>query len=246
MEWRVEHLEQVGSTNTWLKDRALEGAPEGLVVYADVQSAGRGRLDRQWESAAGSSLLCSMLVRPTLPRDRLQLVVAAVALSARAAVADLSGVQPDLKWPNDLVVNDDKLAGLLAEVVSTDRGLAVVVGVGINLTQHPVDTHATDVREVSGVALQPRSLLDTLLERLTPRCAQLERDEGRVEMTRDYSGALATLGRRVRVLGRDGEQVGRALRVDASGHLVVKVDGVEMTFSAGDVVHVRTDTSDDQ
>ena len=128
----------------------MTGAPEGLVALADFQTAGRGRLDRRWESPPGASLLCSILLRAPVAPDELQLVVAAVALSARAAIVRLSGVRPDLKWPNDLIVGDAKLAGLLAEIVSSGDGLAAVVGIGVNLTYDgPDDVDATSVLEQS-------------------------------------------------------------------------------------------------
>ena len=104
--WRIEHFDVIDSTNTWVGERALEGAPEGLVAVADFQSAGRGRLDRRWESPPSASLLCSILLRPDVAPDQLQLVVACVALAARAALVRLCGVRPALKWPNDLIVGD--------------------------------------------------------------------------------------------------------------------------------------------
>ena len=102
--WRVEHFEEIDSTNTYLKGQAHQA--EGLVALADHQSAGRGRLDRSWESQPRSSLLCSLLFRPTLDPTQLQLVVAMVALSARSAIERLSGLRAGLKWPNDLVVGE--------------------------------------------------------------------------------------------------------------------------------------------
>jgi len=242
--WHVEHLAQIDSTNSWLKDRALDGADEGLVVYAEYQSRGRGRLDRQWEAPAGSSLLCSILLRRQARGERLQLVVAAVALSVRGALARLVQLEPGLKWPNDLVVGDAKLAGLLAEFVATPGGPAVVVGLGVNLSASPPHVRATNVLEASGVALESRALLDASLEELTRRLDLLESETGRVQVAREYAGALATLGQRVRVQQREREYVGEAVRVDDLGQLVVNVEGVEWTFSAGDVVHVRTETGE--
>jgi BirA family biotin operon repressor/biotin-[acetyl-CoA-carboxylase] ligase len=124
--WRLEHFAEIDSTNTWTVARALEGADEGVVAFADFQSAGRGRLDRTWESPPGASLLCSILLRPIIGPDQLQLVVASVALAARAALVRLCGVRPSLKWPNDLIVGDSKIAGLLAELVSNERGTALL------------------------------------------------------------------------------------------------------------------------
>lgn len=237
--WRVEHLAEVDSTNHWLARRASEGADEGLVVFADFQSAGRGRLDRVWQAPARSSLLCSILLRPNLDVDSLQLVVAAVALATRAALVRLSGLRPQLKWPNDLVVDDTKLAGLLAEVVTVEQGLAVVVGLGLNLTDHPDDVAATDVRAVTGVTISARGLLDILFEELEPRYELLESAEGRDELRAEYRGSLATIGQRVRVERSGDAIVGDVTDVDECGRLVVNADGATMVISTGDVVHVR-------
>jgi BirA family biotin operon repressor/biotin-[acetyl-CoA-carboxylase] ligase len=170
----------------------------------------------------------------------LQLVVAAVALSARAALVRLSGVRPDLKWPNDLIVGNAKLAGILAEIAVTSESLATVIGIGINLTHGgPVDVHSTSVLEQSGVTIVPRALLDILLEELELRRSQLASSEGRDELRAEYESALSTLGKRVRVERHDDVVVGEAVGVDSTGRLLVEVDGVVMTFSVGDVVHVR-------
>lgn len=212
-----------------------------MVVYAEYQSRGRGRLDRQWEAPAGSALLCSILLRRQASGERVQLVVAAVALSVRGALARLAQLEASLKWPNDLVVGDAKLAGLLAEFVSTPDGPAIVVGLGVNLSAHPSHVRATNVLEASGVGLESRTLLDASLEELAGRLDLLESDAGRARVAREYATALATLGQRVRVQQREREYVGEAVRVDDMGQLVVEVEGVEWTFGAGDVVHVRAE-----
>jgi BirA family biotin operon repressor/biotin-[acetyl-CoA-carboxylase] ligase len=237
--WRVEHFKEIDSTNSWLAAQARSGAPEGLVAYCDFQSAGRGRLDRQWHAPPRSSLLCSILLRPNLSVDQLQLVVGAVALSIRAALVRLCGLRPGLKWPNDLVVGDEKLAGLLAEIVTTPEGPAAVVGLGLNLTESPQDVAATDVLHETGITLSARGLLDIFLEELEWRYLEILHDHGRVELRREYERALVTLGHTVRVERADGDLVGEALGVDECGRLIVDVEGQEMVFSTGDVVHVR-------
>jgi BirA family transcriptional regulator, biotin operon repressor / biotin---[acetyl-CoA-carboxylase] ligase len=238
--WRVEHFIEIDSTNSWLADQARAGAPEGRAAYADYQSAGRGRLARTWEAPAGSALLCSVLMRPKLEPDDLSLVDAAVALSLRAAVVRLSGVRPDLKWPNDLLVEGRKLAGLLAELIVTDEGPAVVVGFGLNLTAHPEG--ATSLLEASGVRIEARALLDIVFEEIESRRALLDSLEGRRALHEEFERALVTLGQVVRVEQRDGSVVGVARRIDRTGRLIVDVDGEERTFSSGDVVHLRTAT----
>jgi BirA family biotin operon repressor/biotin-[acetyl-CoA-carboxylase] ligase len=239
--WRIEHFDVIDSTNTWVGERALEGAPEGLVAVADFQSAGRGRLDRRWESPPSASLLCSILLRPDVAPDQLQLVVACVALAARAALVRLSGVRPALKWPNDLIVGDAKIAGLLAEIVAVDERLAVVVGIGVNLTHEgPADVVSTSVRAASGVTITAPALLDIVLDELEARRAALDSAEGQVGVRDEYRRALATLGQLVRVERTNDVVVGRAVAVDEFGQLVVLVDGHEVAITVGDVVHVRS------
>jgi BirA family biotin operon repressor/biotin-[acetyl-CoA-carboxylase] ligase len=238
--WRIEHFDVIDSTNTWLGERAREGAPEGLVAVADFQSAGRGRLDRRWESPAGASLLCSVLLRADVAPDQLQLVVACVALAARAALVRLSGVRPTLKWPNDLIVGDAKIAGLLAEIVAVDERLAVVVGIGVNLTDEgPADVVSTSVRAASGVTITAPALLDIVLDELETRRSLLDSADGQATLRDEYQRALSTLGQLVRVERRNDAVVGRALAVDEFGQLIVDVDGEEVVITVGDVVHVR-------
>ena len=240
MIWRIEHFTEIDSTNTWVGARARDGAEEGLVAVADFQRAGRGRMDRTWEAPSSSSLLCSILVRPVLHTDELQLVVAAVALAARAAIVRLSAVRPSLKWPNDLIVGDAKLAGVLAEIVTSDAALGVVVGLGVNLTfDGPENVNATSVRAQSGVTLTPSALLDIVLEELEPRRARLDTPEGRETLRDEYRRALVTIGQHVRIERRSDVLVGVAVGVDASGQLLIDVDGVETVLSAGDVIHLR-------
>jgi BirA family transcriptional regulator, biotin operon repressor / biotin---[acetyl-CoA-carboxylase] ligase len=238
--WRVEHFDVLDSTNTWLAARAVDGAPEGLVAVADYQSAGRGRLDRRWESPPGASLLCSILLRPDVGPDQLQLVVACVALSARAALVRLSGVRPALKWPNDLVVGDAKIAGLLAEIVAVDERLAVVVGIGVNLTHEgPPGVVSTSVRAASGVTITAPALLDIVLEELETRRALLADGSGQATLREEYQRALVTLGQTVRVERAHDAIVGVAESVDEYGQLLVRTDDGVLTISVGDVVHVR-------
>jgi BirA family transcriptional regulator, biotin operon repressor / biotin---[acetyl-CoA-carboxylase] ligase len=130
-----ERLGSVDSTNRYLLDAASAGRPEGAVVIADEQTAGRGRLGRRWVAPRGTSLLCSLLFRPRLPTDRLHLLTGLVALAACDACREVAGVEARLKWPNDVVVAGRKLAGILAESLPGGGAgeIAVVVGIGMNL-----------------------------------------------------------------------------------------------------------------
>jgi BirA family biotin operon repressor/biotin-[acetyl-CoA-carboxylase] ligase len=238
--WRVEHFEEIDSTNSYLKQRVLDGSSEGHVAFADFQRAGRGRLDRSWISPPRASLLFSVVLRPALKVNDLQLVVAAVALATRGALERLSGLRAQLKWPNDLVVGDRKLGGVLAEIVVTPSGFDAVVGVGLNLTyEGPEDVKATSVKAETGLTLEPRGVLDIVLEELEVRHEQLDSEEGRATLRADYERSLSTIGTWVRVEQHDGSREGLARGVDEAGRLVVEIEGKREIFGAGDVVHLR-------
>ena len=235
--WRVEEVASIASTNAWLVEEVRRGAPEGRAIMAHYQSAGRGRLDRHWGAPAGSALLLSLLLRPATVRGA-SWAVSAVALSVRAALVRLSGVRPSLKWPNDLVVGDEKLGGLLSELVTVDPP-SIVVGVGVNLTESPPELPATSVARLSGVTIWPRALCDIVLEEVDNRRALLEHAAGLATLRDEYLGASATIGRPVRVELIDGVITGDAIDVDEDGALVVDVEGERRIFSAADVVHLR-------
>ena len=239
MPWVIHEFEEIDSTNTWLVAQARSGAAPGTVARADFQTAGRGRLDRTWEAPRGVSLLTSVLVAPTPPVDRLHLVTVSVAMAARSGLIRLCGLAPDLKWPNDLLVRDRKLGGILAEMV--DESPRVVVGLGLNLQwPGPEDVGGTCVRDEAGVTIEPRAMLDIFLAELELLLPLLNSEEGREELTSLYNETLATLGRVVRVERMNEDSlVGRALRVLSDGSLVVESQGHEVVVRTGDVIHVR-------
>jgi BirA family biotin operon repressor/biotin-[acetyl-CoA-carboxylase] ligase len=230
----VRWVEETDSTNTRLLDEARGGAPEGVVLVADHQTAGRGRLGRRWESPPASSLLVSVLLRPAVPLDRAHLVTMAAGLAASDACEAVAGVRPGLKWPNDLVVDDAKLAGLLAEsVVEGDALRALVVGMGLNVTAAPAEG-ATSLADLAGGPVERRPLLDAWLVHLDARLGALH------GVLDDYRPRCATLGREVRVERPGGAALtGRAVDVTDVGHLVLDTGSGQVSVAVGDVVHVR-------
>jgi BirA family transcriptional regulator, biotin operon repressor / biotin---[acetyl-CoA-carboxylase] ligase len=230
----VRWFDSLDSTNRYLLDEARRGAPEGVVAVADHQTAGRGRRGRAWVAPPGASLLVSVLLRPALAPERSQVVAMACGTAMVSAVEDVAGFTPALKWPNDLVVGDRKLAGILAEA----DGDTVVVGVGINvnwddLPPELVDT-ATACNLETGHDVDRRELLGAFLRALDERYADLE------AVRPEYERRLATLGRCVRVEQPDGDLEGRAIAVGESGELLVDAgDGDPVAVHVGDVVHLR-------
>jgi BirA family biotin operon repressor/biotin-[acetyl-CoA-carboxylase] ligase len=229
LRWLVE----TDSTNRYALDEARSGAPDGLVVVADHQQAGRGRLGRTWSAPAGASLLVSVLLRPGLEPDERHVVVVAAAVAMADAVAATTGVRADLKWPNDLLVGERKLAGILAEAA----GDAVVVGIGVNLDWPEIPAElagiATACNLEGGNPVAREELLAAFLSRYELRLADLDATR------EEYRTRLATLGRTVRVERAADTLVGTAVDVDAAGRLLVDVDGTIETISAGDVIHLR-------
>lgn len=238
----VELVAEIDSTNRALLQRARARAAEGVVLVADHQTAGRGRLGRTWEAPPGASLLVSVLLRPALPLERVHLVTVAAGLAAAEACEAVAGVSPSLKWPNDLVVEQEggarKLAGLLAEsVVEGGAMSALVVGMGLNVSwpaEHLPDG-ATALNQLTDRPVDRAAVLEAWLERFDARYRALPGDDGLA----DYRRRCSTLGHRVRVEVADGAVDGEAVDVTPEGHLVVETGSGRRTFAVGDVVHLR-------
>lgn len=229
----VRWFDSLDSTNRYLLDEARRGAPEGLVAVADYQTAGRGRRSRAWVAPPGASLLVSVLLRSSLAPEQSQLASLACGVAMVDAVERVAGFTPGLKWPNDLVVEDRKLAGILSEA----EGSAVVVGVGVNVNwdEFPAEIAetATACNLEAGHPVDRRELLTAFLRAVDVHCANL--DAARLE----YERRLATLGRRVRV-ERSGENLeGRAVGIGSSGELLVDHGSGLVAVHVGDVIHLR-------
>ena len=220
--WHVSVVEETGSTNADLLDAAAHGAPDRSVLVARHQTAGRGRLDRRWDAQPGANLLVSLLFRevPATPGELTQ----RVGLAAIAACERVAGVKPTLKWPNDLLLDGAKLAGILAQA-KLGAQPAVVVGIGINVGWAPEGSARL------GDAVDPLDLLSAMLTAY---------DELPADVSPLYRNNLGTLGRSVRVELSDGMVVGRAIDVEPDGRLVVVDDcGITHRFAVGDIVHLR-------
>ena len=244
----VRRHAEVRSTNDVAAELARRGAAEGVVVVADHQTAGRGRWGRSWTSAPGSSLLVSVVLRPRSGNGPPALLSLAGGLAAADACVDAGGFRPDLKWPNDVVVGDRKLAGILAELVADPAGgpPAVVVGLGLNLrwvASLPPELAAGAVAadEVAGRPVERDALLDAFLARLEERCHQVSDASGREQLLDEFTHRCVTLGRQVRVELPGGSVVeGHATGVSPEGLLAVRTpEGPTHVLAAGEVLHVR-------
>ncbi len=232
----VHAYAQIGSTNDEAARLARQGASEGTVVVADQQTAGRGRLDRTWSAEPGTSLLASWIVRPEIPPEDRALLSLAAAAAVAAAVEQESGVALRIKWPNDLLADGRKIAGILSE--SLPDG-AVVVGLGLNVRQ---DGFQGDLARSATSLLLQRSrpvgrarLLGAILNSFAPYRHAPRASLEHVRMLCD------TIGCRVRVDCGTPEPPleGTAVAIRDDGALMVASEGGETAVAAGDVVHVR-------
>jgi BirA family biotin operon repressor/biotin-[acetyl-CoA-carboxylase] ligase len=246
--WReIRVVEETGSTNADLAALAQQGADEGLVLVAEAQTSGRGRLDRTWTAPPRSGLTFSVLLRPGVPAARLAwlpLLAGLAVVRALRGFTELEGVprgrmaDAALKWPNDVLIGDRKLAGILAE----RAGDAVVVGIGLNVglraSELPVPT-ATSLA-IEGAPADRDPVLRAILRSLAAVYDEFKREGGEQALREAYEQVCATVGRQVRVELPGGDVLtGTATGVDEHGRLLVAgAEGVR-ALSAGDVVHVR-------
>jgi BirA family biotin operon repressor/biotin-[acetyl-CoA-carboxylase] ligase len=228
--------EQTGSTNATALELAEAGTAEWTVVAAGHQTAGRGRLGRTWLDEPGRSLLCSVVLRPAIPPERAGLITLLAGACAAGAASEVAGTDVRCKWPNDLLVGEAKVGGVLAEARVESAALRhVVVGIGVNVSDPPAE-----VRGAAGLGgADPEALLAGILRRFA--AAYHPEAPGFAE---DALGAwrsvASTLGRRVRAATSAGREVeGLAVDVDATGALLVRTPTRIESVAYGEVVHLR-------
>ena len=252
--WReIEVVPSTGSTNADLLARALRGEPEGVVLAAEEQTAGRGRMGRTWTSPPRAALTFSLLLNPAVPPARRGWLPLLTGVTVAAAVTEVTGIRTGLKWPNDVLAGnvlagEGKLAGILAEAA----GDAVVVGIGLNVSTEPAELPrplpgalpATSLRAAGAQAPDREELLLAILagfERWYRPWRQASGDPDRSGLREEYVRWSATIGRTIRAELPGGQALsGSAAGVDPDGRLLVRVSsGAEVAVAAGDVVHLR-------
>ncbi len=232
------HLYQhIGSTNDQARQLAEAGAPEGLLLVAEEQTAGRGRSGRRWQTPPGSALALSVVLRPALRAEHGARLTMLAGLAVCEAVEQLAGVRADLKWPNDVLLGGRKAGGILVEsALNAESVEYAVIGIGLNVSWAPapesVDFPATSVEAECGRTLDRVVLLRALLARLEARYAELLAPA----LFTDWRARLSMLGAPVELRGETETLTGRAETVDPDGALVVRLDdGTVRRVLAGDV-----------
>jgi len=243
----TEFRESVGSTNDELLRRAAAGAPEGLVLVADVQTSGRGRHGRSWWDAPGSSLLFSLLVRPSIPLPRFPLLGIAMACAVADAGSDAAGVLLGVKWPNDVLHAGRKLCGILAEARpgragGVPNGHFLVIGVGINVNQRAEELpaelrdRATSLRiAAGGRSLDRRTLLAAVLAGFD-NYRRLALEQGAEALRTALLPRLPAPGARLVVQTADRRVEGIVEEILETGAILMRDDaGTRIPIVAGEI-----------
>ena len=242
MEIKLEAFESLGSTNTYLKKRAAEGAPEGTVVIANAQTAGRGRMGRSFASAPGLGIYMSMLLRPDSGAECIGSLTAGAAVAVCRAIERVCGVAPGIKWVNDLFLKGKKICGILCEgSVKADGAEYVVMGIGLNVITRPQDFPgelrgtAGSLYSQTGIVYERGKLISAIISEL---CAMYETwKTGPAALLDDYRRRCFVLGRTVEVSPLTGG-VFTAVAEDISDDfgLVLRLpDGGVRTVHSGEV-----------
>ena len=236
-------LEQVDSTNTYLKRRGAEGAPHGLAALAEEQTGGRGRRGRRFESPKGAGLYLSVLLRPDCAPVEAVTLTAWVGVAVCDAVEQATGVRPQIKWTNDIILNGKKLCGILTEMsVEGETGAVdyVVAGMGTNVGETAEFFAAAGLADIAtslameGCAVD-RNVLATCLLNALDRMAR-EFPQEKEKWLSQYRADCLTPGREVKLIGPDGERSAKALAIDDDFGLVAALpDGTLTTVTAGEV-----------
>lgn len=242
---QILRFDSLPSTNLEAARLAIEGAAEGLCIVASEQTAGRGRLQRQWISPKGAGLYFSVVLRPRIHQRSWPLITLAAALAVHDALLEAYSLNTDIKWPNDVLANNRKLCGILAETVETTKGRAVVLGIGINLTSSAlapeVDDIATSVQLETGKLPDLEIVLRSLVISIERRYEMLQSMDGREEIRRDWS-VRSSYAKEKRIRVANGQDVieGTTRGLERDGALRVETDSGEVRIvRAGDVTEFR-------
>jgi BirA family biotin operon repressor/biotin-[acetyl-CoA-carboxylase] ligase len=241
LDFEILRFSSLSSTNVEAARQAVEGAPEGLVVVADEQTAGRGRMGRHWISPKGAGLYFSIVLRPQVAPEAWPLITFVAALAVHDALYQCCGLQTDIKWPNDLLADNKKLCGILAEAFETGTRTSIVLGIGVNLTStsFPDDLikTATSVESLTGYIPDRETVLHSILDAFQRRYSTLFTEGGREQVINDWSKCSSfACGKRIRV--KNGQEVleGVTRGLERDGALLVETSSGDIRIvRAGDV-----------
>ena len=247
MKLKLEAFESVDSTNNYIKRRAREGAPEGTVAIADAQTGGKGRLGRSFASPPGVGIYLSLLLRPEGDAADIQSLTANTAVAVSKAIEKTCGINPEIKWVNDLLLNGRKICGILCESEADDKGLHyVVIGIGLNVTNRTEDFPAQlrniagSIYTQTGIIAERGMLISAILSELDSMYECWKDNSG--SLLADYNKRWTMLGHLVEVASADevydavaediSEDFGLCLRLDDGSVRVIHSGEVSARYKS--------------
>jgi BirA family biotin operon repressor/biotin-[acetyl-CoA-carboxylase] ligase len=235
-------METVTSTMDEAFRLGMENCPEGTVVCAEAQSKGRGRMGRVWTSPKGKGLYFSFVLRPSLPLNQLAQLTLMSAVALAEAIEGISDLKPSIKWPNDILLGNNKLAGILTELrAESDQVKFVVVGIGLNVNAslHQLTPGASSLKVAAGKSFNRAQVFQAILQSLEKWYVKLLNHEFAGVME-EWKKRTATLNKRVRITDPTGIIEGEAIDLDEDGALLIRKDnGFIIKKTAGDVILLR-------
>lgn len=220
-------LDETDSTNNYVKKIAMEGAPEGTLVIAKRQTAGRGRLGRKWVSQDESGIWMSFLLRPDIKPENASMITLICALALQKAIDEVCELETDIKWPNDIVFNGKKISGILTEMSADTLQINyVVAGVGINVEPKEYDEEinkiATSIKKETGKEVDRDLLIGRFGDIFAGYYREFQRNQNLLFMRDEYNRHLVNVNNKVKITDGDSAYVATAIGIDEQGELMVK------------------------
>jgi BirA family transcriptional regulator, biotin operon repressor / biotin---[acetyl-CoA-carboxylase] ligase len=242
----VHVFQEIGSTNSKAMQMAAKGAEEGTLLIAETQTGGKGRLGRKWFSPSGVNLYLSLILRPPIDCAQATILTLLAGIAVAQAIRERSDLTADLKWPNDVLIGEKKVAGILAELAADGQVIKhLVLGIGLNVNSEAsmfspeLSKTATSLKIESGQTMSRLEMLETLVNQLE-RWYTVFLDQGPTPILKEYSRLSRTLGRQIQVVCHDKVLKGEAVGLAPNGGIVLREEnGTTITILTGDVIHLR-------
>ena len=249
MNFTILRFDEINSTNTEALNQARRGADEGLCIVARRQTAGRGRHGRTWISEKDAGLYFSIVLRPKIENKFLPLLTLMSAVAVYETLREVYSLNPDIKWANDIHINGKKICGILAEMAETQNGLAVIVGIGINLksTNFPPEIAeiATSIEAETNQEPSPEELLNALTRFFSYFYDTFNSADGAEKIRAEWiKRSSYAFGKKVRVVLENETIFGETRGLEENGALRVKTGDKIRIVQAGDVENLRTVAGD--
>ncbi|MBE6730495.1 MAG: biotin--[acetyl-CoA-carboxylase] ligase [Ruminococcaceae bacterium] len=241
MERKIYKFDAITSTNEFCKDNAKAGAPEGMIAVADMQTMGRGRMGRVFESPRGTGLYLSMVLRPKFGKEFIPYITTAAAVAAARTIEKVSPRKAFIKWVNDIYVDNKKAAGILAEssFSDTDENLNfVILGIGVNILP-PKNGFSDNIKDIAGSIFKkiaPSDIKDKLTAAFLNEFEKIYEALPDISFIKEYRERSFLIGKEITFIKNEAEICATVLDVDEKGALVVKnTEGETVTLTTGEV-----------